>query len=132
LLPPRVKKKTRSSRRREAAAEGKQPAQAERERERGAAALLRRAAGAAKAAETAKGPDMGWLDSWTNMGVAIYGRNNQLFVPGHEQGIVTEEDPTAVADGAAAKPMSEQTELTAQPPTNTPSSRSAGPPEKQP
>jgi hypothetical protein len=53
------------------------------------------------------------------MGVAIYGRNNQLLVPGREQGIVTEEDPAAVAKGAAAKPMSEQTELTSHPPTNT-------------
>jgi hypothetical protein len=53
------------------------------------------------------------------MGVAIYERNNQLLVPGRKQGIVTEEDPTAVADGAAAKPMSEQTEPTSQPPTNT-------------
>jgi hypothetical protein len=136
LLPPQVKKKTRSSRRREAAAEGKQPAQAEAqaesERERGAAALLRRAARAAKAAEPAEGPDTGWLDSWTNMGEAIYGRNNQLLAPGHEQGIITEEDPAAVADGATAKSMSEQTEPTLQPPTNTQSSRSAGLPEKQP
>jgi hypothetical protein len=76
-------------------------AQAERARERGAAALLRRAARAAKAAEPAEGPDTGWLDSWTNMGVAIYGKSNQLLVPGHKQGIVTEEDPAAVADGAA-------------------------------
>jgi hypothetical protein len=127
LLPPRVKKKTRSSRRREAATEGKKPAeeaaqaaaQAERERERGTAALLRRAARAAKAAEPAEGPDTGWLDTWMNMGVAIYGRNNQLLVPGHKQGIVTEEDPAAVADGAAVKPMSEQTEPTLQPPTIT-------------
>jgi hypothetical protein len=127
-----VKKKTRSSRRREAAAKGKPPAQAEaqaeRERERGAAALLRRGARAAKAAELVEGPDTGWLDSWTNMGVAIYGRNNQLLVAVREQGIVTEEDPSAVAngaavaDGAAAKPMSEQTEPTLQPPTNTRSS----------
>jgi hypothetical protein len=136
LLPPRVKKKTRSSRRREAAAKGKKPAQAdaqaEREREQGAAALLRRATRAAKAAEQAEGPDTGWLDSWTNIGLAIYGRNNQLLVPGRKQGIVTEEDPAAVADGAAMKPMSEQTEPTLQPPTNTRSSPSAGPPEKQP
>jgi hypothetical protein len=80
LLPPRVKKKTRSSRQREASAEVKKPAeaaaqaaaQAERERERGDAALLRWAARAAKAAEPAEGPDTGWLDSWTNMGVAIW------------------------------------------------------------
>jgi hypothetical protein len=113
--------------RREAAAEGKQPAQAaaQAEREQGAAALLRRAereAKAAKAAEPADGPDTGWLDSWTNMGVAIYGRNNKLLIPGREQGIVTKEDPAAVADGAAAKPMWEQTEPTSQPPTNTRSS----------
>jgi hypothetical protein len=74
---------------------------------------------AAKAAELAEGPDTGWLDSWTQMGVAIYGRNNQLLVPGREQGIVKEEDPAVVADGASAKPMSEQTEQTLQPPTNT-------------
>jgi hypothetical protein len=100
----------------------------ERERERGALALLRqtaRAAEAAKAAEPAEGPDTDWLDSWTNMGVAIYERNNQLLVPGRKQGIVTEEDPAAVADGAAAKPMSEQMELALQPPKNTQSSQSA-------
>jgi hypothetical protein len=113
-----------SSRRREAAAEGKQPAQAaaQAERERGAAALLRgaaRAAKAAKAAEPAEGPDTGWLDSWKNMGVAIYGRNNELLFPGWEQGILTKEDPVAVADGTAAKPMPEQTEPTTQPSTHT-------------
>jgi hypothetical protein len=59
------------------------------------------------------------------MGVAIYERNNQLLVPGRKQGIVTEEDPAAVADGAAAKPMSEQIELALQPPKNTQSSQSA-------
>jgi hypothetical protein len=130
LLPPRVKKKTRSSRRREAAAEGKKPAeeaaqaaaQAERERERGTAALLRRAARAAKAAEPAEGPDTGWLDSWTNMGVAIYGRNNQLLVPGCEQGNVTERRSCRGRQWLAAMPMSEQTEPTSQPPTNTQSS----------
>jgi hypothetical protein len=137
LLPPRVKKKKRSSCHREAAAKGKQPAEAaaRAERERGAAALLRRAARAAKAAkaaEPAEGPETHWLDSWTNMGVVIYGRNNELIIPGREQGIVTEEDPATVADGAAAKPMPEQTEPTKQPSTNTRSSQSAGPPEKQP
>jgi hypothetical protein len=86
LLPPRLKKMKRSSRRREAAAEGKPPSkgsrqhrlmrrqrhrQRERERERGAAALLSRAARAAKAEKPAEGPDTGWLDSWTQMGVAI-------------------------------------------------------------
>jgi hypothetical protein len=64
--------------------------------------------------------------------VAIYGRNNKLLVPGREQGILTEEDPAAVADGAAAMLMSQQTEPTLQPPTNIRSSRSVGPPEKQP
>jgi hypothetical protein len=122
---------------REAADKGKQPAQAaaQAERERGAATLLRRAeraAKAAKAAEPAEGPDTGWLDSWTNMGVAIYGRNNKLLVPGRKQGIVMKEDPAAVADGAVAKPMLEQTEPTTQPSTNTRSSQSAGPPEEQP
>jgi hypothetical protein len=37
------------------------------------------------------------------MGVAIYGRNNKLLVPGQKQ-----EDPAAVADGAAATLMSEE------------------------
>jgi hypothetical protein len=55
---------------------------------------------------------------------------NQLLVPGRKQGIVMEEDHAAVADGAAAKPMSEQTVSTSQPPTNTRSSRSAVPLEK--
>jgi hypothetical protein len=117
LLPPIGKKKKRSKRRREAA-EGKPPAQAEaqaeRGRERGAAALLRRAARAAKAEKQAERPDTGWLDSCTQMGVAIYGRNNELLVPGQKQ-----EHPAAVADGAAATLMSEQTEPTSQPPTNT-------------
>jgi hypothetical protein len=133
-LPPRVKKKKKKRR---AAAKGKRPAKgkqpaeaaAQAEREQGAAALLRRAARAAKAAkaaEMAEGPDTHWLDAWTNMGVAIYGRNNQLLVPGREQKLVPEEDPTA------AKPMLEQTEPTTQPTTKTRSSRSAGPPEKQP
>jgi hypothetical protein len=67
LLPLRVKKKKRR-----AAAEGKRPAEgkqpaeadAQAKRERGAAALLRRAARAAKAAkavEPAEGPDTQWL-----------------------------------------------------------------------
>jgi methylase of polypeptide subunit release factors len=112
-LPPRVKKKKRI-----AAAEGnllaeeKQPAEtaAQAERERGAAALLRRAARAAKAAATAERPEH-WLDAWTNMGVAIYGKNDELLVARCEQEL-SEEDPAAVADGAAAKPM-------LQPKTNT-------------
>jgi hypothetical protein len=78
------------------------------------------------------------------MGVAIYGRNNKLLVPGRKQEdpaavadgaaamLMSEEDPAAVAEGAVAMLMSEQTEPTLQPPTNSQSSRSAGPPEKQP
>jgi hypothetical protein len=139
-LPPSVQKKKKKRR---AAAEGKRPAKgkqpaeaaAQAERERGAAALPRwaaRAAKAAKAAEPAEGPDTQWLDAWTNMAVAIYKRNNKLLVPGCEQELVQEEDPSAAANGAAAKPMPEQTEPTTQPTTNTRSSRSAGPPEKQP
>jgi hypothetical protein len=78
------------------------------------------------------------------MGVAIYGRNNKLLVPGQKQEdpaavangatatLMSEEDPAAVAKRAAAMLMSEQTEPTLQPPTNTRSSQSTGPPEKQP
>jgi hypothetical protein len=120
-LPPSVQKKKKKRR---AAAEGKRPAKekqsaeaaAQAERERGAAALLRWAARAAKAAEKAEGPDTQWLDAWTNMGVAIYGRNNKLLLPGREQELVPEEDPAAAADGASAKPMPEPT---TQPTTNT-------------
>jgi hypothetical protein len=57
------------------------------------------------------------------MGVALYGRNNELLVAGDDE--LLEEDPAAVTDGAAAK-------LMPQPTTNTRSCRSAGPPEKQP
>jgi hypothetical protein len=78
-----------------------------------------RAAKAAKAAEPAEGSETHWLDSWMSIGVAIYGRNNKLHIPGREQGIVREEYPAAVADGAAAKPMPEQTEPTTQPSTTT-------------
>jgi hypothetical protein len=78
-----------------------------------------RAAKAAKAAKLAEAPETHWLDSGTNMGVAIYGRNNKLLIPGHEQGIVTEEDSAAVADCAVAKPLPEQTEPTTQSSTNT-------------
>jgi hypothetical protein len=53
------------------------------------------------------------------MGVAIYRGNNELLVPGREQELLMEEDPSAVADGAMAKPMLEQTEPTTQPTTNT-------------
>jgi hypothetical protein len=106
LLPPRVKKKKRR-----AAAKGKRPAEekqpaeaaAQAERERGAAALQRRAARAAKAPKTAERPE-NWLDAKTNMGVSIYDRNNELLVPGSKQEL-SEEDPAADADGAAAKPM---------------------------
>jgi hypothetical protein len=37
---------------------------------------------AAKAEQQAEQPDTGWLDSFTQMGVAIYGRNDKLLVPG--------------------------------------------------
>jgi hypothetical protein len=148
LLPPLGKKKKRSKCQREAA-ERKPPAQAEAqleiEREWGAAALLRQAARAAKTEKQAERPDTGWLDSFTQMGVAIYGRNDKLLVPGRKQEdpaavandgaaatLMLEEDPPAVAKRAAAMLMSEQTEPTLQPPTHTRSSRSTGPPEKQP
>jgi hypothetical protein len=126
LLPSvqKKKKKRRAAAQGKRPAEGKQPAEAaaQAERERGAAALLRRAARAAKAAKAAKpaeGPDTQWLDAWTNMGVAIYSRNNELLVPGRKQELVPEEDPAMAADSAAAKPMREQTEPTTQPTTNT-------------
>jgi hypothetical protein len=128
----------------------------ERERERGAAALLRRAARAAKAEQQAEQPDTGWLDSFTQMGVAIYGANDKLLVPGRiqedpavvdddgpgvmlmlEQTVPTsrrmpEEDLVAAAERTATMLMLEQTEPTLRHPTHTRSSRSAGPPEKQP
>jgi hypothetical protein len=103
----------------------------ERERERGAAALLRRAARAAKAEKQAERQDTGWLDSFTQMGVAIYGQNNELLVPGQKQEdpaavadgatatLMSEEDPATVAKRAAAMLMSEQTEPTSEPPTHT-------------
>jgi hypothetical protein len=103
LLPPIGKKKRRSRRRREA--EPPQPAQAERHRDRGAATLLRRAARAARAEQQAERPDTGWLDSFTQMGVAIYSSNDELLVPGRIQ-----QDHAAAADnGAAAMRMSTQT-----------------------
>jgi hypothetical protein len=157
LLPPIGKKKKRSKRQMEAAEEKPpQPAQAKRERERGAAALLRQAARAAKAEQQAERPDTGWLDSFTQMGVTIYGRNNELLVPGRKPEdpaavandgaaamlmseqmgptlrLMSEEDPAAVAERTAAMLMSEQTELTLRHPTHTRSSRSTAPPEKQP
>jgi hypothetical protein len=113
----------------------RQHRQRQRERERGAAALLRHAARAAKAEKQAERPDTGWLDSFTQMGVAIYGRNDELLVPGRKQEdpapvadngaaatLMSEEDPAAVAKRAAAMPMSEQTELTLRHPTHTRSS----------
>jgi hypothetical protein len=121
LPPSGQKKKRRAAAKGKWPAEGKQPAEAaaQAEREQGAAALLRRAARAAKAAEPAEGPDTQWLDAWTNMGGEIYRRKHELLVPGREQELVPEEDPTATADGAAAKPMPEQMEPTTQPTTNT-------------
>jgi hypothetical protein len=132
-LPPSVqkkKKKRRAAAEGKRMAKGKQPAEAaaQAERERGAAALLRRAARAAKAADTTEGPDTQWLDAWKNMGVAIYGRNNEHLVPGCQQELVPEEDTAVAADGTAAKPMPEPT---TQPTANTQSSRSAAQPEKQ-
>jgi hypothetical protein len=70
-----------------------------------ASSLWRLEVGAAKAEQQAERPDTGWLDSFTQMGVAIYRRNAELLVPGRKQ-----EDPAAVAnDGAAAMLMLEQT-----------------------
>jgi hypothetical protein len=104
LIPPIAKKK-RKSRRRWEAELPPQPAQAEGHRDRGAAALLRRAARATRAEQQAERLDTGCLDSFTQMGVAIYSSNNKLLVPGRIQ-----QDPAAVADnGAAAMQMSEQT-----------------------
>jgi hypothetical protein len=157
LLPPIGKKKRRSRRQREAESPPPpQPAQAERHSDRGAAALLRRAARAARAEQQAERLDTGWLDSFTQMGVAIYSSNDELLVPGRIQqdpaagannGAVAmqrseqtgptsskrqEEDPDAVAERNAAMLMLEQTEPTSRHPTYTRSSCSSGPPEKQP
>jgi hypothetical protein len=82
---------------------------------------LRRAARAARAAARKEQPEH-WLDAWTNIGVAHYGRMEPPPVAGDDK--LLEEDPAAVDDGAAAKPMP-------QPTTNTRSSQSVGPPEKQ-
>jgi hypothetical protein len=98
-LPPRVKKKSRAKQKPPAVA----PAQAEIEQ--GAAALLRRAARAAKAAARTAQPEP-WLDALTNMGVALYGRTEEPTVAGYDE---LSEDPAAVADGAAAKTMLQQT-----------------------
>jgi hypothetical protein len=159
LLPPIGKKKKKSSRRRREEVQPptpQQPAQAERHRDKGAAALLRRAARAARAEQQAERPDTGWLDSFTQMGVAIYSSNDKLLVPGRirqdpaagadngaaamrtsEQtgptsGRRQEEDPAAVAERNAALLMLEQTEPTSRHPTHSRSSRLSGPPEKQP
>jgi hypothetical protein len=59
--------------------------------------LLRRAARAARAEQQAERPDTGWLDSFTQMGAAIYSSNDELLVPGRIQ-----QDPAAVADNGAA------------------------------
>jgi hypothetical protein len=80
------------------------------------------------------------------MGVAIYGRNDELLVPGRKQEdpaavadhgaaamlmleqtgptsrLMSEEDPTTVAERTAAMMMSEQTEPTSRHPTHTRSS----------
>jgi hypothetical protein len=69
------------------------------------------------------------------MGVAIYGQNDKLLVPGRKQEdpsavaddgatatLMSEEDPAAVAEQAAAMLMSEQTEPTSRQPTHTRSS----------
>jgi hypothetical protein len=81
-----------------------QPAQAEREQ--GAAAVLRGAAKAARAAARTAQPEP-WLDTWTNMGGALYGRTEEPPVAGDN--ILSREDPAAVAEGAAAKPMPQPT-----------------------
>jgi hypothetical protein len=132
--------------------------------------LLRRAARAARAEQQAERPDTGWLDSFTQMGVAIYGANDELLVPGRIQedpaavanngaaamlmseqtgptlsrrqeqtgptsSRMPEEDPTAVAERTPAMlrlEQTEQTKSTSRHPTYNQSSRSAGPPEKQP
>jgi hypothetical protein len=139
-LPPRLKKKRRAEGK--PPAKGKPPAEAaaqeppaeaaaqeppaeaaaQAERKQGATALLRRAARAAKAAARTAQPEP-WLDAWTNMGVARYGRTEEPPVAGDNK--LSEEDPAPVADGAGAKSMPQQTR-------DTRSSRSAGPPEKQP
>jgi hypothetical protein len=75
LLLPRVKKKKRRAAKGKLPAKGKPPAEAaaQAEKERGAAALLRRAARAARAAARMEQPEH-WLDAWTNLGVALYRR----------------------------------------------------------
>jgi hypothetical protein len=127
-------------------------------RDKGAAALLRRAERAARAEQRAERLDTGWLDSFTQMGVAIYSSTNELLVPGRkirrdpaegaDNGAAAmrtsekteptssreKEDPAAVAERDAALLMSERTEPepTLRHPTHSRASRSSGPPEKQP
>ncbi len=118
-------------------------------RDKGAAALLRRAERAARAEQKAERPDTGWLDSFTQMGVAIYASDGQLLVPGKK---IRQDPAEGAGNGAAATRkseetgptagggkkedaemmMSDQTEPTSQRPTHSRSSRSSGPPEKQP
>jgi hypothetical protein len=119
LLPRVKKKKKRRSEPKPAAAAA---AQAEGEQEAGAAALLRRAARAAKAAAKTAQLEP-WLDAWTNMGMALYGRTEEPPIAGDE--LSEENDPSAVAEGAAARLMPQQTR-------DTRSSQSAGPPEQLP
>jgi hypothetical protein len=90
------------------------------------------------------------------MGVAIYGANDKLLVPGRIQEVpaavanngaaamlmveqmvptlrrMPEEDLIAAAERTMTMLMLVQTEPTSRHPTHTRSSRSAGPPEKQP
>jgi hypothetical protein len=160
-LPPpieRKKKKKKSTKRRreEVRPPPQQQAQAEGHRDKGAAALLRRAERAARAEQQAERPDTGWLDSFTQMGVAIYSSTNKLLVPGRirqdpaegpgngaaamrtleQTGLTSgrrqKEDPAAVAKRNAALLMLEQTEPTSRHPTHSRSSGSSGPPAKQP
>jgi hypothetical protein len=159
LLPLIEKKKKKSTRRRREEVRPppqQQQAQAERHRDKGAAALLRRAERAARAEQQAERLDTSWLDSFTQMGVAIYSSTNKLLVPGRirqdpdkgadngaaamrtsektgpTSGRRQEEDPAAVAERNAALLMLEQTEPTSRHPTHSRSSRSSGPPAKQP
>jgi hypothetical protein len=88
-----------------------------------------------KSSQGSQGSQTGRRDRYAVAGrLDEYGSGNLMEEqrtsrPGRKQELVPEEDPAAAADGAAAKPMPEPT---TQPTTNTRSSRSAGPPEKQP
>ena len=80
-------------------------------RDKGAAALLRRAEREARAEQRAERLDTGrldtgWLDSFTQMGVAIYSSNNQLLVPGRK---IRRDPAEGAGDGAAAMRTSEET-----------------------